>query len=954
MKFIKSVKYVNRISVFSFLLSLLLVTAVRAGSRVDTVIDSTWKFNKADVANAQLPSFDDSSWITLDLPHTWNASDGEDGGTYYRGIGWYRKHYTLGSENAGKRVYLFFESVGKAADVYCNGVSIGRHEGAYAAFCFDITIAVQFGADNVIGVKADNSGSLNIAPLSGDFTQWGGICRNVRLLITNPVHITPLDYASPGVYLTTTNVSSASGDLSVKTLIRNAGATAKDVTVRATIKDANNITVGTPLTLTQNVDANTTTPFVQNTTVSYPHLWDGLADPYLYKVLVEVETDSTVVDTVEQPLGFRYFTVNSNTGFFLNGHYLDLHGAAIHEDRDHKGRAISDADRQQDIQIMLEMGSTWIRLAHYQHAEKTYDLADEKGIILSTEIPLVNKISTTQAFSDNCKSQLKELIRQNYNHPSVLFWGIFNEITLDGSGPDPTVLMRELNTLAKAEDPTRPTTAASNSSDTHSTACITDVLGFNKYFGWYNGAATDFGPWATNIHATRGSDEIGVTEYGAGASINQHQENPPEPPNAGPWHPEEYQSYYHEVHWKAMKTRPFLWCKALWNGFDFGSDGRKEGDRNGINDKGLVLRDRTVKKDSYFWYQANWSSTPMVYITSRRFTPRAQKPGYIKVYSNCDNVELFINGQSQGVLTSTDHIYQWDSVKFKVGINEIKAVGSSESKQPCVDTAQIDWTDKKPPELEIISPLNEEKVSEDKDVVIKVKASDPDGKIDRVEFYVANRLIGKTTTAPYTFSWNAPDGVYTITAKAVDNEGFASTKTVKITKGIGRPKSPYHGTPANLPGRIEAEDFDRGLPEEAYHDFDEANQGGKYRLDVGVDIQDCSEGGYDIGWIVAGEWLEYTVNIAKAGKYDITFRVGSPEGAGKLHLEFGGVDKTGVLDTPKTGDWQKYTDLTARNVELKAGEQVIRLVIDAGSFNLNYIDVAASSNGKENTPKQEK
>jgi hypothetical protein len=267
---------------------------------------------------------------------------------------------------------------------------------------------------------------------------------------------------------------------------------------------------------------------------------------------------------------------------------------------------------------------------------------------------------------------------------------------------------------------------------------------------------------------------------------------------------------------------------------------------------------------------------------------------------------------------------------------------------------QLDWTDKKPPELEIISPLNEEKVSEDKDVVIKVKASDPDGKIDRVEFYVANRLIGKTTTAPYTFSWNAPDGVYTITAKAVDNEGFTSTKTVKITKGAGVPQRPFHKAPASFPGRIEAEDFDRGFSEEAYHDFDEANQGERYRLDTSVDIQDCSEGGYDIGWIAAGEWLEYTVNIAKAGKYDITFRVGSPEGEGKLHLEFGGVDKTGVLDTPKTGDWQKYTDLTARNVELKAGEQVIRLVIDAGSFNLNYIDVAASSNGKENTPKQEK
>jgi beta-galactosidase len=676
MSFIKSVKYVNRISVFSFLFGLLLVTTVWADSRVDTVINNTWKFNKADVANAQLPSFDDTSWITLDLPHTWNALDGEDGGNnYYRGIGWYRKHYTIGSENSGKRVYLFFESVGISADVYCNGTLVGSHLGAYAAFCFDITSAVSFGAENLIAVKANNSSSLNIAPLSGDFTQWGGICRSVHLLITNPVHITPLDYASLGVYLTPTDVNSTSSNLSVKTLIRNTGATAKDVLVRATIKDANNITVGTPLTLTQSVAAGATTNFIQNTTVSNPHLWDGLADPYLYKVLVEVETDSAVVDSVEQPLGFRYYYVDANTGFFLNGHYLDLHGAAIHEDRDHKGRAISDADRAEDMQIMLDMGCTWLRLSHYQHAEKMYDLADAAGMILTTEIPLVNLISTTQAFSDNCQSQLKELIRQNYNHPSVLYWGLFNEITLSG-GPDSNPLITTLNTLAHAEDPTRPTTAANNTSDTDATSKHTDVLGYNKYFGWYNGAATDFAGWADGIHSTRGSDKIGVTEYGAGASINNHEENPPEPPNAGHWHPEEYQSYYHEVHWKAMKTRPFLWCKAIWNGFDFGSDGRAEGDHNGINDKGLVLRDRTVKKDAYFWYQANWSSTPMVYITSRRFTPRTANPTYVKVYSNCDSVELFINGVSKGVLTSTDHIYQWTSgLTLATGANEIRAIG---------------------------------------------------------------------------------------------------------------------------------------------------------------------------------------------------------------------------------------------------------------------------------------
>jgi len=784
MKFVESVKYVSRKSlVFSFLLGFLLVTGAWADSRVDTVINSAWKFNKADVANAQQPGFDNTSWSTIDLPHTWNALDGEDGGTYYRGIGWYRKHCTIGSENSGKRVYLFFESVGITADVYCNGVSIGHHDGAYAAFCFDITGAVIFGADNVIAVKANNSSPFVFAPLSGDFTQWGGICRSVHLLITNPVHITPLDYASPGVYLTPTNVSSTSSNLSVKTLIRNAGTTAKDVTVRATIKDANNSTVGTPLTLTQNVAANTTTNFIQNTTVSNPHLWNGLADPYLYKVLVEVQTDGAVVDSINQPLGFRYYSVNSNTGFFLNGHYLDLRGAAIHEDRDHKGRAISDADRQQDIQIMIEMGCTWIRLAHYQHAEKIYDLADETGLILSTEIPLVNLISATQEFSDNCQSQLKELIRQNYNHPSVFFWGIFNEITLDSNGPNPIALMQKLNTLAKAEDTTRPTTAASDSSDTHSIAYITDVLGFNKYFGWYYGAATDFAGWADGIHASRGADEIGVTEYGAGASINHHEENPPEPANAGPWHPEEYQSYYHEFHWKAMEARPFLWCKAIWNGFDFGSDGRWEGDRHGINDKGMVTRDRKVKKDAFYWYKANWSNTPTVYITSRRFTPRSQNPRYVKVYSNCENVELFINGESKGVLTSADHIYQWNSVTLRQGSNEIRAVGRIGTSQ-YIDVCN--WNFGTLPAVTITSPAEGTTLPAG-DILIEATASKSGGgTITTVEFYNGSAYLGADTTAPYSFTWTSvPNGCYTIKAKATDNSGASTTASVGITVGAG-------------------------------------------------------------------------------------------------------------------------------------------------------------------------
>ncbi|MEJ5260928.1 MAG: glycoside hydrolase family 2 TIM barrel-domain containing protein [Anaerohalosphaeraceae bacterium] len=664
-------------------LSLVLLSGAAAEvccQRLEQNLDSGWRFFKGDAAGAEKETFDDSAWPQIDVPHTWNALDGQDGGNnYYRGAGWYRKFVFIPNEYRGRCIYLYFESVAKAADVYCNGTFIGRHEGAYSAFCLEITQSVRFGAENLIAVKADNSSSLLIAPLSGDFTQWGGICRSVRLLITDPIHITPLDFASPGVYLTPLRVSRESAELQIRTLLRNAGSSDREVTVRAIIQKADETTAET-LTLTKKVPAQTTTECIQNAVLSNPHLWEGRKNPYLYRVKLEVEAEQVLRDCIEQPLGLRFFSVDPQQGFLLNGHPYDLHGAAIHEDRQDKGRAVSDADRAEDIEMMLQMGCTWLRLAHYQHGRKIYDLADEKGIILWTEIPLVNSISAEPAFAENCRQQLRELIRQNYNHPSVFFWGIFNEITMV-RGPEPTPLIKELHQLAKSEDPSRLTAAAANSSNTHPTTYVTDVIAFNKYFGWYHGTAEEFSAWADEIHAQRNRDCIGISEYGAGAGLSQHEEAPAPPRPDGPWHPEEYQGLYHEIHWNAMKTRPFLWCKTVWNGFDFGADGRAEGEQPGINDKGLVSRDRTVKKDAYYWYQANWSDEPMVYITSRRFVSRQDNPVSVKVYSNCEKAELFVNGRSEGVRSGLDRIFRWEKVVLKSGRNEIKAVGRKNDRE---------------------------------------------------------------------------------------------------------------------------------------------------------------------------------------------------------------------------------------------------------------------------------
>jgi len=654
--------------------------------RVEIPINSQWRFayyGSSAGAGAESVSFNDSAWGTVDLPHTWNALDGQDGGSNYaRGFGWYRRHITISREYEGKRIYLFFESVGKKADVYCNGQPAGTHLGAYAAFCFDITNLVVLDADNVIAVRADNANTssvspLNIIPQSGDFNQWGGICRTVRLVITEPVHISPLDYASPGVYLTPTNVSRASADLSIKVLVRNTAPLGQTARIRATVLDADNIPVDT-LQTDQILPQDSTQAVMLNTVISRPHLWNGRADPYLYKVIAEVEINGIVTDAVEQPLGFRYFSVHPDAGFFLNGQYLDLHGVAMHEDRQNKGRAISDADRQQDIELMLEMGCNWIRPSHYQHAETFYDLCDAKGIIVSSEIPIVNSITIGSAdFDNNCKDQLRELIRQNYNHPSICFWLLYNELTTSGSEN----LIGQLHELAHHEDPVRLTTVAhNNTSDTAPWSYLTDTLAYNRYMGWYGGTPQGFAVWADTIHLLRSDDAVGIMEYGAGANPFQHEIPPVYPGPSSPWHPEEYQTYYHEVYWKAMKARPYLWCKTIWNGFDFAVDSRNEGGQPGLNDKGMVTRDRSLKKDAFYWYKANWTADPMVYITSRRFANRRTCPPYIKVYSNCQTVELFINGRSMGTKTASDCIFQWDgNIVLRPGSNQIRAVGTAGS-----------------------------------------------------------------------------------------------------------------------------------------------------------------------------------------------------------------------------------------------------------------------------------
>ena len=430
-----------------------------ANNRADIILDNNWRFTLASVTNAQATNFDDSTWTNLNIPHTWNALDGQDGGgNYYRGVGWYRSHYTVDPSLTNRHFFLKFDGAFLVTDVYLNGTFIGEHQGGFAAFVFDVTSNILIGADNVIAVKVNNALNTNIPPLDADFTFYGGIYRDAHLLVTDPVQISPLDYGSPGVYLKQTGVSSNSANLQVTTVVSNSSAGPQTLSVVTVITDAATNIV-TALSNSVTLVAGSGSNVVYATTIANPHLWNGLADPYLYQAYVEIHVGTNVTDLVNQPLGFRYFRTDPTNGFILNGHYYDLHGVDMHQDWLNLGWALNDAHRQTNFNELKELGVTAMRLSHYEHHNTTYNLADSNGIVLWSEIPLIDKITESPAFYSNAMQQLHELIRQRYNHPSVVCWGVFNEITLE-SGPTPTNLVNQLVQLEAQEDPTRPSTGA--------------------------------------------------------------------------------------------------------------------------------------------------------------------------------------------------------------------------------------------------------------------------------------------------------------------------------------------------------------------------------------------------------------------------------------------------------------------------------------------------------------
>jgi beta-galactosidase len=635
-------------------------------------LDQPWLFHFGDTDISSIP---DAAWTSVRLPHTWNGRDGEDGGGYERGVGWYKTKFIAPS--ADRRIWLEFDGAAIRTDVFVNGRSIGRHDGGYARFRFDITDALTPG-ENTLAVRVDSKPDA-VAPLGGDFTIFGGLYRPVRLIETASIHIDLGDFGGPGVMMTATNVSDAFADISLQARISNDGDRTAQGLVRWRLLDASGaaaLTLETPFEIAAG-DVQT----VEDTgRLIAPELWRGLADPRLYRLETTVlGKRGETLDSLTLTTGIRDFRIDPARGAILNGVATPMRGVNyFHAGRPGRGLAVQDWEIDQDFEIMHDMGSSGLRFVHFQHPQRAYDLADALGLMVWTEVPLNAVVDPSDAFSENLVQQMKELIRQNRHHPSVVIWGLGNEVY---ATDDPAnAAIARMQAVAKAEDPQRPTAYAHCcQDDLDRKALHADLTAYNRYFGWYDETFARIGTWADERHARDPTRPMAVSEYGAGASILQQESHPARPRPDGDWHPEQYQTDFHQAYWRNLRERPWLWSNFVWVGFDLASDGRNEGDRPGINDKGLVSYDRSVRKDAWYWYQANWSATPMAHIVDRRMTTRSEPTTTIRAFSNQTTLGLKINGVVASTTQVVDHEAVWPKVTLQSGLNRIELTGNGET-----------------------------------------------------------------------------------------------------------------------------------------------------------------------------------------------------------------------------------------------------------------------------------
>lgn len=669
----------------------MMVEALTLQAREVTSFCSGWEFKKGPFPTEVLQAVNrwNTPWKPVTLPHTWNADDMQKKvSDFYQGAGYYRKKYVFSEELKEKRLFLRFEGVGSCAEVYVNGLLAGTHKGGYSAFVCEIGRLVKFGQENEIMVKADNTARPDVIPVNHVlFGVYGGIYRPVWLVVTDPCHIAVTDCASPGVYITQKNVSQKKADITVKVKLDNATLTPLPLELENAIYSQEGKLIKKHRQ-TLELTPQGMQMYESHFRLSNPHLWQGRKDPYLYKVVSRLWQGAEVVDEVVQPLGVRKFEAIAGKGFYLNGEKYPMYGVTRHQDWWGLGSALSNREHDFDLEQIMDIGATTVRFAHYQQSDYLYSRCDSLGLIIWAEIPFVNQV-TGQEW-DNAHQQMRELIRQSFNHPSIYIWGIHNEVYHPHAYT--AALTQSIHELCKLEDPDRYTVSVNGYGRVdHPVNQQADIQGMNRYFGWYERKIQDIVPWIEKMEKEYPWQRFMLTEYGADANIAHQTEILGDALNwTSPFYPETFQTKTHEYQWGVIAKHPYILASYLWNMFDFAVPTSKRGSMAARNMKGMMTFDRQLKKDSYFWYKANWSQEPVLYLTQRRNKLRERQETSVTVYSNIGEPKVYLNGVLQeGIRQGYTAVhYVLDRVHLADGKNSLKAVVMHQGKE-YVD--EVEW-----------------------------------------------------------------------------------------------------------------------------------------------------------------------------------------------------------------------------------------------------------------------
>ena len=667
----------KRVLSLTLLLACLGLMTMQAEGRKVESFNSGWSFKKAPAEKElaiNAPKWD-KGWSEVEIPHTWNAKDMQvQANSFYEGAAYYKKQYFFPAELKDKRVFLRFEGVGSCAEVFVNGMLATSHKGGYSAFACEISPLLKAGEEIEIIVKADNKSRPDVIPVNHNlFGVYGGIYRPVWLVVTEPCNISVTDCASPGVYVTQKNVSKKQADVKVKVKLDNGTLQPVPVTLQNTIYDQEGKQVATH-SQSFELSAQGEQAYESSFTIKKPTLWQGRENPYLYKVVSRLIKDGQVIDEMVQPLGLRKYEIVAGKGFYLNGEKYPMYGVTRHQDWWGLGSALKNENHDFDLATIMDVGATTVRFAHYQQSDYLYSRCDSLGLIIWAEIPFVNRVTGQEA--ENCRNQLREMIRQSFNHPSIYVWGLHNEVYQPHQYTKE--LTQSLHDLAKTEDPDRYTVSVNGYGHMeHPVNLVADIQGMNRYFGWYEKKIQDIKPWVENLEKEYPHQKLMLTEYGADANLNHQTEYLGDALNwTKEFYPETFATKTHEYQWSVIAAHPYIIASYLWNTFDFCAPMWVRGGVPARNMKGLVTFDRKIKKDSYFWYKANWSKEPVLYLTQRRNWDREKKETSVTVYSNIGTPKVYLNGKElTGIREGYTPVhYIIDNITLDMGKNIVKTV----------------------------------------------------------------------------------------------------------------------------------------------------------------------------------------------------------------------------------------------------------------------------------------